>query len=97
MALQFCASIGPRAVLLVSEVRKVGRSVRARKNWVEPLGVDVVGVGAYECTRGWRESWLVQPRSLFVGPGVYTVTIRVRDGFGTVSAPASFSLQAGSR
>jgi hypothetical protein len=97
LRLRFCASIGPKAVLVVNEVRKVGRSVRTRKSWVEPLGVDAVDVGPYDCVTGWRESWLVQPRSLFSGPGVYSVTIRVRDGFGRVSAPASFSLQAGTR
>jgi hypothetical protein len=91
---RLCAIIGPRAVILVREARVLGGVTKASYNWLDPLGVDLDRVYPYACEPNYQASWIVKTR-LIRGPGTYTVSIRVRDGYGRVSAPISFSLKAG--
>ena len=91
--LRICLSVGPRAVLLIEETRRVGTVTRARESWREPLGVDLDRVRPYACIGNYALSWALESR--FVGPGSYTVRIRVRDGYGRLSDSVSFSLQPG--
>lgn len=94
LRLRVCASIGPRAVIVVQESRRVGGVTKARDRWSDPLGVDLDQVQPYECVSGYRLAWAARSR-LFVGPGIYNATIRVRDGYGKVSAPVSLTLRPG--
>ena len=91
--LRICLNVGPRAVLLVDETRKLGTVTRASESWRDPLGVDLDRVRPYACLNDYVVSWAL--RSRFVGPGTYTVHIRIRDGYGRLSKAASFSLQPG--
>jgi hypothetical protein len=92
LRLRICASIGPRAVVLVTERRTIGTRRVAVNSFVDPLGVDQVGVGSYTCF-SWEESWL-SPRRLS-GRGTYSAVVRVRDGYGLLSLPASVSWDRG--
>lgn len=91
---RFCAEIGPRAVLLIRETRKVGGSTKASGSSVEPLGVDLVRVLPYRCFRNYAVAWLVRAK-LLVGGGTYAVTVRLRDGHGRLTRPIGFSLRSG--
>jgi hypothetical protein len=94
LRVRLCASIGPRAVLLTRQWRAVGRVKKASANDIDPLGVDLTKVYPYSCTSDYQMSWIV-PTRLLVGGGTYYVSVRVRDGYGRLSAPASFTLRQG--
>lgn len=85
-----CLSVGPGAVFVIEEKRKVSGMTKASDRWVDPLGVDLDRVYPYECVSGYQLSWTRKAR--LSGPGTYAVTIRVRDGYRSVSAPVSFSV-----
>jgi hypothetical protein len=91
--LRICLNAGPRAVLLVDETRMLGTVTRASESWRDPLGVDLDRIRPYACFGNYVLSWALKSR--FLGPGTYTVRIRVRDGYGRLSNTASFSLQPG--
>ena len=88
-----CESVGPGATLLVRETRKVGTLTTASKRWSDPTVVDLTRIYPYRCVSNYQVLWALKSR--FVGPGTYIVTIRIRDGYGRLSRPASFSLQPG--
>jgi hypothetical protein len=92
--LRLCASIGPRAQLVTRQWRAVGARVVARGDFVDPLGVDLDRVYPYECAPKYMSSWLV-PTRLLAGPGTYYVSMCVRDGYGRLSPPVSFTFHGG--
>lgn len=94
VTMRLCASIGPRAQLLTRQWRAVGARVVARGDFPDPLGVDLDRIYPYECASKYTAGWLV-PAKLLSGPGTYNVSIRVRDGYGRLSAPVSFSFHGG--
>jgi hypothetical protein len=91
--LRLCESVGPGATILVRETRKIGTLTKASERWSDPTGVDLTRIYPYGCVSNYQVSWALKSR--FVGPGTYTITIRIRDGYGRLSRPASFSLQPG--
>jgi hypothetical protein len=91
---RMCLSVGPRAQLIVTETRRLGAAVKARATWTDPLGVDLVKVYPYDCVSGYMLSWVLGTR-FSVGPGTYTVTVRLRDGYGRLTAPVLVSLRPG--
>lgn len=90
---RFCAEIGPRAVLLMRETRKIGGLTKASDQSVEPLGVDLERVLPYECVQDFEVEWLVRA-DLLVGGGTYYVSVRLRDGRGRVTRPVGFSFHS---
>ena len=94
---RLCVSVGPGAVVITREERRVGSKLVARKTWTDPLGVDVEEIYPRECVNGWRMSWLTGKRFVQAGPGVCRVTIRVRDGYGRTGPAAVVTLQPGPR
>lgn len=87
LVVRMCLSVGPRAVILTRETRKVGARTKAVATTIDPLGVDLTQVYPYECVERYSMSWLVQSRFL-VGGGTYSLNVRVRDGHGRMSKPA---------
>ncbi len=88
-----CASIGPKAVFLITQTRKVGSVVKARFTMPDPLGVDVAGIQPYQCYTNYRQSWWIDSGDKrFVLPGTYIVSLRVKDAYGTLSTPATMSV-----
>jgi hypothetical protein len=94
LRLRWCASIGPRAAIVVREFRRAGATTRARAAWAEPLGVDLDRVGPYECVAGYLLAWVVE-RRLVAGPGAYGASLRIRDGQGRLSKPVSLGFRLG--
>ncbi len=93
--LRLCLSTGPGAYISVHEKRSVGGKTKASNRWNDPLGVDLTRVYPRECVPNYLISWAVETR-LISGPGTYSVSIRVRDGYGVWTSPVSFSVKAGS-
>jgi hypothetical protein len=89
---RLCLSNGPLALLSVTERRAVRGVQKATSTWSDPTGVDLTRVYAYACASAYQIAWALKPR--LVGPGTYTATIRVRDGYGTWSRPISFSVSS---
>lgn len=87
---RLCLSVGPRAVILTRETRRVGGRVVAANSAVDPLGVDMRDIAPYGCVSNYTSGWIVN-RNL-IGPGTYTMTLRVRDGYGILSKAVSFSI-----
>ena len=88
---RLCLSVGPRAAITTREVRRVGSAVRSRGVRVDPLGVDLEKIKPYRCSR-LEIGWLVESRFV-VGGGTYTARLRVRDGYGRLSAPLAFTVR----
>ena len=91
--LNFCAAIGPGARIITSETRLIGRRVVARHVSVDPLGVDLTTIYPRACTTRYQIGWVVSPR--LMGPGVYSVSLRIEDGYGKLSKPVGFFFNAG--
>jgi hypothetical protein len=91
--LNFCASVGPRAAIITTETRRILSRVVARNVSPEPLGADLDRVYPRECVTRFLISWVVQPR--LMGKGVYSVSFRVKDGYGQLSKVVGFSFNPG--
>ena len=89
---RMCLNAGPRAAIITRETRKVGATTKARRTSLEPLGVDLDDVYAYDCAANQSVAWAV-PSRLFLGGGTYSADVRVRDGYGRLSAPVLFSIR----
>jgi hypothetical protein len=89
---RLCLSNGPGAKLSVIEQRAVHGAPRATARWADPTGVDLKHVYPYGCVSDYQIAWVLEPRLL--GPGTYTATIRVRDGYGTWSGPVFFRISS---
>jgi hypothetical protein len=87
---RLCLSNGPGARLSVTERLVVHGVRKASDHWVDPTGVDLTHVYPYACDAAYQIAWV--PKRRLSGPGVYTATIRVRDGLGKWSVPASFTV-----
>jgi hypothetical protein len=88
LRVRICFSAGPRAQVAITEHRTFhGR--HATHRWA-PRGEDPTRVSPFTCRTGWRLNWLLEPR--LRGPGTYTATIRVRDGFGRWSPAVAFTV-----
>ena len=91
LRVRLCVSIGPRAQIIWKESRRTGSTVKAQGTTVDPLGVDLTKISPYACVSNYQISWAVQARFM-VGRGTYAVSVRVRDGYGRLSEPASFTV-----
>lgn len=89
---RLCLNVGPRAVLITRQVRKLAGRTKAKEAATDPLGVDLDKVYPYECVPDYRLSWAVPARFL-LGGGTYYVDVHVRDGFVRVSRPVLFSMR----
>ena len=92
LRVRICLSVGPKAQLVTAEARTAGSAVKAKGTSIEPLGVDLTKISAFACTSNYLISWAVRSRFL-VGGGTYAATIRLRDGYGRVSAPLAFGVR----
>src|SRR5262245_9501032 len=91
LRVRLCLSRGPRAAITTREVRRVGSAVKARGTRVDPLGVDLEKIYPYRCSM-FQIGWLVEARFV-VGGGTYSARLRVRDGYGRLSAPLAFTVR----
>jgi hypothetical protein len=92
LRVRLCMSNGPGAVISIAEQRRL-RGVRVGSDRsVDPTGVDLTRVYPYSCVAVYQIAWVLKPR--LVGPGTYTATVRVRDGYGAWSAAVSFSISS---
>jgi hypothetical protein len=88
LRVRICYSAGRRAQVTIIERRTFhGRHTTHR--WA-PRGEEPTRVSRFTCRTGWRLNWLLEPR--LRGPGTYTATIRVRDGFGRWSPAVAFTV-----
>jgi len=92
LRVRLCLSNGPGAVISIGEQRRLHGVRMASDHSVDPTGVDLTRVYPYSCVAGYQIAWALKPR--LVGPGTYTATVRVRDGYGTWSAAVSFSISS---
>jgi hypothetical protein len=90
--MRFCMNVGPGARIETYEWRAIGARVVARARSIDPLGVDLDRVYPYECVPRYMISWIV-PTRLIRSPGVYRVSMRLRDGYGRVTPTVSFSFR----
>jgi hypothetical protein len=86
---RLCESLGLRSIILVTERRSLDGVVKATARWTDPTGVDLTSVYPYACVAGYEIAWAPKPH--LAGRGTYVATVRVRDGYGKWSTPASFS------
>jgi len=92
LRVRLCLSNGPGAVISIAEQRRL-RGVRVGSGHsIDPTGVDLTRIYPYSCVAVYQIAWVLKPR--LVGPGTYTATVRVRDGYGAWSAAVSFSISS---
>ncbi|MCS7007505.1 MAG: hypothetical protein RMM28_08980 [Thermoleophilia bacterium] len=91
---RLCVSNGPRAMFQIRERRTVGGKPVVSEQWINPLGVDLAEIYPRTCVSNYLVSWAIKAR-LIGRPGTYSVTIRVRDGYGRWSNPVGASIKAG--
>ena len=65
--------------------------MKARGITIDELGVDLAKIYPYRCSK-YQIGWLAEARFV-VGGGIYSATLRVRDGRGRLSAPVAFSVR----
>jgi hypothetical protein len=88
---RICVGGAPGPLILTTQTRRMGGKVKARLTTRDPLAVDSVDVLPYTCVDHYRVAWVVQSRFM-VGGGTYTASLRIRNGSGVLSAPATVSL-----